>query len=166
MHGFGAQTRILFYGLVATGMLLGVSGCASSAKRHAYLEGISSRGVDAAVAAKMKENKALDVRDIEHLVERSVPDETILAYLREKNTVYVLKVRDIDRLRKANASDRLIDFLLDTPNRYGAQRDYRYRSAYYYSSLYHGYGFYPFGYRFHPRIHGHHHRARKARGGP
>jgi len=131
-------------------LLLSPSGCAARQRRRALLQEIESGGVDAAVYARVKKTRKLDLGDIEHLVEKGVPDKTILFFLQRTDTVYSLKAHDIDRLRKSNVSDGLIDSLLATSSRF--ECSYGYGTGY----PYYGHRSHHYGHRSHHFGHGHH----------
>ena len=124
-------------------LLLSLTGCAARQKRRAHLQEIESSDVDAAVYGRVKKARKLELGDIEHLVGKGVPDKTILFFLQRTHTTYSLNTRDIDRLRKANVSDDLIDFLLATSSQYEGLYGY-------------GYGYPYYGHRSHYLGHGHH----------
>jgi len=107
--------------------------------------------VDTAVNAEIEKNQWLDLDDIEHLVEKDISDKTILSYLQQTRAFYSLKTQDIDRLRKSNVSDNLIDYLVSTPIRYGFQLRYSY--PYFHGPQPYGHGFHHYGYAFHRPSH-------------
>lgn len=129
---------------------LGLTGCMASKKRREVLHEIGSRDVKPAIYAKVEKKQHLDLDDIAQLVDGGVPDKIIILYLQQTYAVYSLKTQDIDRLRKANISESLIDYLLATPTEQYVEHSYRY-------SYYRPYGpyYYGHGYRYHG--HGHHH---------
>lgn len=133
-------------------LLVSATGCATRGKLRAGQQEIDSRNVDPAVHVKIEKNEQLDLGDIEHLVEKDVSDKTILSYLQQTRAIYSLKTQDIDRLRNANVSERLIDYLISTPTRYGFELRYSY--PYFHGPLPYGHGFHPYGYGYHRLSHG------------
>ena len=117
-------------------LLLSLAGCATAGRQRAYLREVGSLGVDAAVYTRLKKSRDLSLGNIEHLVHKGVPDETIRFFLGRTDTVYSLKTGEIDLLRKADVSDGLIDYLLATSNQYECNYGY-------------GYGHHSFGHGFH-----------------
>ena len=110
--------------LIVLLILIAAAGCATSADRRFLTRQLDPKGVDAALAAKIEKGKRLDLSDIEQLVRRGIPDESIIAHIRETRATYTLTTSDIDRLRTEEVSQNLIDFLLSTPTLYGDERPY------------------------------------------
>ena len=98
------------------------------------------------VQAKAQTFEPLELSEIEHLVQKQVPDEQILYHLRRGKAVYQLTTNDVERLRKAGVSGDIIDFMLSTARRYAPI--YYYPPPYYYSPYYcppyYYYGPYPY----------------------
>jgi hypothetical protein len=120
-------------------ILFGLLGCATTGKRPALVEELQTPDVEPAVLTKVEKRQPLALADIEHLVARGVPDNSILTYLRQRRTVYRLKLADIDRLREAKVSDKLIEYLLGTPAEYqsGRRHYYPYYPFYTHSVFFH-----------------------------
>jgi hypothetical protein len=98
--------------LLAGSLLL--AGCGLSQQEKTDLATVQSSGVDAATYDKMLHNDDLGVADICALERAGVNEGVILRYIRERGTVYVLSSRDTSRLRRAGASQSLIDYMNHT----------------------------------------------------
>jgi hypothetical protein len=56
--------------------------------------------------------------DIKMLAKSGVSDEVILSQIRNSHTVYRLSAADILDLKDAGVSEKVIDFMINTPNLY------------------------------------------------
>lgn len=128
--------------------LAALSGCATAAQRQAAVTA-SQSGAPAALVSKMQRGDRLALTDLETLARSQVPDDTVLAYLRGTGAAYELTTAQIDQLRAAGVSVRVIDFLLATPTRV-ARHD---RSSFRGNFWLHGHGF--SGHRVHHGYGGH-----------
>lgn len=133
--------------------LAALSGCATAAQRQAAVTA-SLSGAPAALVGKMQRGDRLALADLETLARHRVPDDTVLAYLRETGATYELTTAQIDQLRDAGVTVRVIDYLLATPTRV-ARRD---RGSFRGKFWRHGHGYY--GHRVHYG-HGGHGRGRR-----
>ena len=107
--------------VLLTAAALVTSGCATSPKRQAWLDGIRARDVEEAVYQKIRRWRKTELTEIEHLAKKGVPPADTLRHLQESKAVYHLTTKDIDRLRAAGVEEEVIDYLLSTP-RLGNQR--------------------------------------------
>lgn len=101
------------------------SGCASAAQQRAAQEA-TRLGTPADLVRKMERGDRLALTDLEALARQQVPDETVLVYLRQTGARYALTTAQIDQMRVAGVSVRVIDYLLSTPVRVA----WRYRGYY------------------------------------
>jgi len=102
--------------LVGTVALLTTSGCATAASSRSITATFAAeRGAPAALVATLQRGGRLTLANIETLGNLQVPDDTTLAYLRETNAPYELTLAQIDQMRSAGVSPRVIDYLLATP---------------------------------------------------
>jgi hypothetical protein len=72
----------------------------------------------------MVHQDALSLWDIKALAKAGVSDAIVLRYLRDQRSVYYLSSDDVTGLRKAGVSQSIVDYMLQTPQRYA--------TAYYY----------------------------------
>jgi len=66
--------------------------------------------------AHVQQNQPLTVPDVEALVSAKVSDDVIIAQIQNSHTVYHLSANDIIALRNAGVSDRLVNYMINTPN--------------------------------------------------
>ncbi len=96
-----------------------LTGCAStSPQRKQDLATVSADGVPSHIQAKMENNVALDLSDIETLSRKKVDDGVTLRYLRSSRVIYNLDNKSVAELRTAKVSERVINYLLSTPTLY------------------------------------------------
>jgi hypothetical protein len=131
--------------------LAALSGCASAARQHAVQTAIQL-GTPTELVSKMERGDRLTLTDLETLARHQIPDAEMLAYLRQTDAAYELTMAQIDRMRAAGVSVKVIDYLLATP-RQGIRR---YRGYYGGGFGWYGYGHGGFGHGFprHGRGHG------------
>ena len=96
--------------------LAALSGCATAA-RHQAATTATQWGAPAELVRKMERGGRLALTDLETLARHQIPDETVLAYLRQSGAAYELTTAQIDQMREAGVSVRVIDYLLATPAR-------------------------------------------------
>ena len=56
--------------------------------------------------------------DVKMLAKSGVSDEVIISQIRNSRTVYHLSASDILDLKDAGVSDKVIDFMINTPGQY------------------------------------------------
>lgn len=93
-----------------------LSGCASQAQHQTAMTA-TRYGAPPEVVRKMERGGRLALADLGLLAQAHVPDDDVLAYVRQTNVSYRLKTAEIDQLRAQGVSDRIIDYLLTTPTR-------------------------------------------------
>jgi hypothetical protein len=98
----------------------------------------------------MQRGGRLTLADVQKLANLQIPDDVTLAYLRDSGAAYELTTAQIDQMRAAGVSVRVIDYLLSTPSRVAS----RYRGNYGGGLWLHGYGYYGRGYYGHGLGHG------------
>lgn len=132
-----------------------LSGCASSTQRQTAVTA-TRYGAPPEVVRKMERGARLSLTDVGLLAQARVPDEDVIVYLRQTNTIYGLTTTQIDQLRAVGVSDRLIDYLLATPTQ--VVRPYRryVRGGAWYGGF--GHGYYGHGFGHGGSHHGGHHR--------
>ena len=126
-----------------------LSGCTSAAQQRAAQEA-TQLGTPADLVRKMERGDRLALTDMETLARQQVPDDTVLAYLRQTGAAYELTTAQIDQMREAGVSVRVIDYLLSTPSRVV----WRYRGYYGGRIGIHGYGSFGPGFYGHGWGHG------------
>ena len=97
-----------------------LTACGLSDRQKADYARVQESGVSSAVYDKMVHGDALSLYDIKSLSHSGVSDGVILRYLRDRGTVYSLNSEDVASLRKAGVSQSIIDYMLQTPQIYGA----------------------------------------------
>jgi|CXWL01.1.fsa_nt_gi uncharacterized protein YceK len=115
------NTILLILALSTTAL----GGCASVAQQRVAQEA-TRLGTPDELVRKMERGARLALTDLETLARQHVPDEPVLAYLRQSGASYELTTVQIDQMRTAGVSVGVIDYLLSTPTRVA----YRYRSYY------------------------------------
>ncbi len=101
-------------------VLVATSGCATTASTRTRTTAATlanERGASAALVADLQRGERLSLANIEELAVLKVPDDATLAYLRNTEATYQLTTGQVVRLREVGVSDRVIDYLLATPNR-------------------------------------------------
>lgn len=130
--------------------LSALSGCASQTQRQTAV--IATRyGAPPEVVRKMERGDRLALADLGLLAQAQVPDDDVLAYIRQTNVSYRLKTAEIDQLRAHGVSDRIIDYLLTTPTRVARP----YRGYVRGGAWYHGFGHGGFGHGYYGHSFGH-----------
>lgn len=117
----------------------------------------AERGAPASLVNTLERGNRLTLADIERLAILKVPDDTTLAYLRRNGAAYELTLAQIDQMRSAGVSVRVIDYLLASPTR--VARNVRYPRMWFgYGYPLHGAGHYSggFGHGFGHGRFGHH----------
>lgn len=120
----------------ATGALVGgVAGAALSgmdqsplpgAAVGALVGGIIGHGVDQAEQERLRaqspqtyqrvqQSQPLSVADVKSLVAAGIKDDLIISQIRSSHTVFHLASADIIGLKQAGVSDRVVDFMINTP---------------------------------------------------
>jgi hypothetical protein len=64
----------------------------------------------------------LGLSDIKMLAKAGVSDEVIMSQIRNSHTVYHLSVAEILDLKDAGLSEKVIDFMINTPSMYRSSR--------------------------------------------
>ncbi|MBL9219397.1 MAG: hypothetical protein JNG82_12965 [Opitutaceae bacterium] len=115
-----------------------LSGCATAASPRSLTATLAAeRGAPAALVNTLQRGGRLTLADIETLAILKVPDDTTLAYLRQNGAAYELTLAQIDQMRNAGVSVRVIDYLLASPAR--VVRTVRY------PRMWHGFGYHHYG---------------------
>ncbi|MCX6952785.1 MAG: hypothetical protein NTV51_11555 [Verrucomicrobia bacterium] len=111
--------RLLVTLLLTAVALVATSGCTTTASRARATTAnfVAERGAPTALVANFQRGARLSLADIEQLAVLKVPDDVTLAYLRDTGTAYQLTTWQIARMHDAGVSDRVIDYLLATPDR-------------------------------------------------
>ena len=70
--------------------------------------------------SRVDQGQPLGVADVKALTQSGISDDVIISQIRNLRTVYHLSAADIIDLRDAGVSNRVIDFMINTPGIYGA----------------------------------------------
>lgn len=124
---------LLTFAVIASAMAF--SGCTTAARQQA-VETATRLGTPTELVSKMERGGRLNLTDLETLARHHVPDENVIAYLRQSGAAYELTTAQIDRMRAAGVSVSLIDYLLTTPRQVAR----RYRGYYGGGRRFYGYG--------------------------
>ena len=69
--------------------------------------------------ARVEQNQPLAVADVKALAQAKVSDDLIISQIRASRTVYHLSVADIIDLRNSGVSEKVLDFMINTPSTIG-----------------------------------------------
>jgi hypothetical protein len=69
---------------------------------------------------RVDQGQPLGVADVKALARSGINDDVIISQIRNSRTIYHLSAADIIDLRDAGVSNRVIDFMINTPGTYGA----------------------------------------------
>jgi hypothetical protein len=128
--------------LLVTALVMCFAGCAATVSESS-LQQLRARGVSSNTVHKFERGQLLSSRDIKELSRKGVDDTIILEHLRESGGIYRLTADEVSELRAAGVSDRVINYLLRTPELAEARRVH---DLYFYHSSFYGYPYYyPYG---------------------
>ena len=93
----------------------------------AVVGGLIGHGMDQAQEAQLRQSapqtlqrveqgQPLTVADVEALAQAGISDDLIISQIRNSRTVYHLTTADIIALKNKEVSDRVIDFMINTPS--------------------------------------------------
>ena len=69
---------------------------------------------------RVEQGQPLTVTDVKELVRAGISDDLIISQIRNSRTVYHLTTADIISLKSAGVSERIIDFMINTPTQLGS----------------------------------------------
>ncbi len=138
--------------------LVTLSGCATATTSRSLTATLAAeRGAPDTLVNTLQRGRRLTLADIERLAILNVPDDATLAYLRRNGAAYELTLAQIDQMRDAGVSVRVIDFLLASPVRVARTVRYprmrfgfgypHYGAGHYSGGFGHGFGHGGFGHR-------------------
>ncbi len=110
----------------ATGSVLGGSvshspeGAIVGAAIGAMTGGVIGKGVDQEKEQQQNEQVTqsaplLSLTDLKNLVDAGIGDDVIISQIHASGAVYYLKTEDIIELKKSGVSEKIIDYLINTP---------------------------------------------------
>jgi uncharacterized protein YcfJ len=67
-----------------------------------------------------QERQTLTTDDVKAMTRAKIGDDLIISQIRSSRTVYHLNTADIVRLKRAGVSEKVIDFMINTPNEIGS----------------------------------------------
>ena len=108
--------KAYFLSLYLLAVLSFASGCATTS-RSSGATVARHFGADGVVLEKLERGGRLSLPDLEELGRRGVPDEVVLQHLQQRGDVYRLTTAQVLQLREAGVTDRVIDYLLGSPER-------------------------------------------------
>jgi len=126
----------LMIALLALGLL---AGCA--AIDHREQQTLMQHHVSPAVYDRMLHGDVLSLSDIIELTQRQIPPNMIIGYLDSTRAVYMLDKPGLARLKQGKVDQAVVDYLVDTPARFGP-RPYYYGRPYPYDAYYPYYPYY------------------------
>ncbi|WP_319408373.1 YXWGXW repeat-containing protein [uncultured Desulfosarcina sp.] len=117
----GAATGATIGGIAGRG-----PGAAFGGAMGAIVGGLIGHGLDQNQEAQLRaqapqtmqrieQGQPLTVPDVKALVSAGISDDLIISQIRNSRTVYRLSTADIIDLKNSGASDRVIDFMINTP---------------------------------------------------
>ena len=65
---------------------------------------------------RLEQSQPLTVPDVKALVKAGITDDLIISQIRNSGTVYRLSAADIILLKNSGVSEKIIDFMINTPN--------------------------------------------------
>lgn len=72
---------------------------------------------------RVQQNQPLAVADVKALAQANVGDNVIISQIRSSHTVYHLSAADIIDLRNSGVSEKVVDFMINTPSTIGGTSD-------------------------------------------
>jgi hypothetical protein len=144
---------------VSTVALLTTSGCATATSSRSFAATVAAeRGAPPALVTTLQRGGRLPLASIETLAKLQVPEDTTIEYIRQSGASYELTLAQIDQMRSAGVSARVIDYLMATPVqavRLAQRSRVRFGFGYphyggfgrHYSGYSHGFGHGSFGHR-------------------
>jgi hypothetical protein len=69
---------------------------------------------------RVEQGQPLTVPDVQALVRANISDDLIISQIRNSRTVYHLTTADIIALKNSGVSERVIDFMINTPTQLGS----------------------------------------------
>ncbi len=70
---------------------------------------------------RVEQGQPLTVQDVEELSRAGISDDLIINQIRNSRTVYHLTTTDIIAMKNSGVSERVIDFMINTPSQIGVQ---------------------------------------------
>jgi hypothetical protein len=112
------NTTILFR-LVPAAVIMMLVACSSGPQvNSAVLSAATSRGVAQTTESKMSKARMLDLDDIENLVSKGVPSQTIIAYLTSIRQCFRLSSEQLTELQSDGADQQLLAYLRESTGFY------------------------------------------------
>lgn len=132
---FRRATRVF---LVLSILALCVGGCATLDQKDKSI--LQQKHVPPLLYDRMLAGAPLSLPDIIELSHREVPTPLVIHYLNATGTVYYLKTRDVTHLLKSGVSQKVIDYLLNTPLFFAGYAAYAAPPYYPYNPFWYPYG--------------------------
>ncbi|MBN2450312.1 MAG: hypothetical protein JXR77_07980 [Lentisphaeria bacterium] len=112
------------FGIVALSavLVLFLAGCATlwgpSEAGRALAGALADKEIDAATRQRIVQDLPLTLDDIKAVARADVPDDLIIAQIHATRSVYQLNTAQVLDLHGAGVSEKVIDFMLETPTAY------------------------------------------------
>ena len=104
-----------FYPLVSGALALVLASCSSGPQvNSAVLSAATSRGVAQSTEQKMSNARPLDLDDLENLVSKGVPSQTIIDYLTSIRQTFRYSTQQLSDLQSDGADQQLLAYLRET----------------------------------------------------
>ena len=114
------KSTILFH-LVPGALAFLLVACSSGPQvNSAVLSAATSRGVAQSTEQKMSNARSLDLDDLENLVSKGVPSQTIIAYLTSIRQSFRLSPEQLAELQSDGADQQLLAYLRESPDFYNS----------------------------------------------
>ena len=115
-RGHGGPDALI--GAAAGALAGGLIGNAADREQTARLKAMAPQ-----TYARVDQGQPLTVADVKALVKAGVTEEVIIAQIQNSHTVYHLSAADIIDLRDAGVTDKIIDYMINSPSNVGASAE-------------------------------------------
>ena len=158
----GGATGAIVGGALGHGGGHGAAGAVIGGALGALAGALVGKDIDEATRMRVNEGQALTLEDIKALAQAGVADDLIISQIHATRTIYRLGTAQILDLRGAGVSEKVIDYMINTPTAFVRRLPPRPYDYYWYDPFPAPYPYYyrrpappPFHYRWGP---GHHRR--------
>jgi len=118
---FPAMKTTILFRLVPAAVAMLLVACSSAPQvNSAVLSAATSRGVAQSTESKMSNARALDLGDLENLVSKGVPSQTIIAYLTSIRQSFRFSPSQLAELQSDGADQQLLAYLRESSGFYNS----------------------------------------------